>query len=99
MKKVKAIKYFRIAQPPNMLTIQLKRFQFGLFGGGKINRPVYYPDVLDLKPFVATKEKVLTFACRHRHVCCVRTLLLYINYMLSWFMLVDPPNPVIITPM
>lgn len=41
----------RIQEPPNVLTIHLKRFEFAAFGK-KINRHVDFPLTLDLRKFV-----------------------------------------------
>jgi len=50
-KKVRAYKRFMIHRPPNVLTLQLKRY----VGGGtgyKLNRHLNFPLQLDLRPFV-----------------------------------------------
>ncbi|KAG9456018.1 hypothetical protein H6P81_000526 [Aristolochia fimbriata] len=48
---VKAWKRLTVHQPPNILTIALKRFQSGRFG--KLNKRVAFPEVLDLGPYMS----------------------------------------------
>ncbi|XP_065849558.1 ubiquitin carboxyl-terminal hydrolase 18 [Euphorbia lathyris] len=48
---VKAWKRLTIRQPPNILTIALKRFQSGRFG--KLNKRVTFPEILDLSPYTS----------------------------------------------
>lgn len=40
-----------IDEAPNVLTVHLKRFEFGMYGS-KINKQVDYSLVLDLKPYM-----------------------------------------------
>ncbi|CAM8958608.1 unnamed protein product [Rhodiola kirilowii] len=47
---VNARKRLSIQQPPNILTIALKRFQSGRFG--KLNKRVTFPQTLDLSPYM-----------------------------------------------
>uniref|UniRef100_A0A7N0R8J2 Uncharacterized protein n=1 Tax=Kalanchoe fedtschenkoi TaxID=63787 RepID=A0A7N0R8J2_KALFE len=47
---VKAWKRLSVQQPPNILTIALKRFQSGRFG--KLNKRVTFPETLDLSPYM-----------------------------------------------
>ncbi|XP_045213068.2 ubiquitin carboxyl-terminal hydrolase 42-like isoform X2 [Mercenaria mercenaria] len=57
--KVTAFKRFTIHKPPNVLTIQLKRFQFGSSGsffGNKILKAVRYPLTLNVRPFMSEKN-------------------------------------------
>ncbi|CAH8363979.1 unnamed protein product [Eruca vesicaria subsp. sativa] len=47
----RAKKKLRITEPPNVLTIALKRFQSGKFG--KLNKLIKFPETLDLAPYVS----------------------------------------------
>ncbi|KAK4850138.1 hypothetical protein QYF36_004171 [Acer negundo] len=47
----KAKKKLTIVEAPNILTIALKRFQSGKFG--KLNKPIHFPEVLDLAPYMS----------------------------------------------
>ncbi|CAN6914500.1 unnamed protein product [Brassica oleracea] len=47
----RAKKKLKIIEPPNVLTIALKRFQSGKFG--KLNKLVRFPETLDLAPYVS----------------------------------------------
>lgn len=52
----KAKKKLTILEAPNILTIALKRFQSGKFG--KINKPIRFPEILDLAPYMSgTSDK------------------------------------------
>uniref|UniRef100_A0A2P2L7B7 ubiquitinyl hydrolase 1 n=1 Tax=Rhizophora mucronata TaxID=61149 RepID=A0A2P2L7B7_RHIMU len=52
----KAKKKLTILEAPNILTIALKRFQSGKFG--KLNKPVRFPEILDLAPYISgTSDK------------------------------------------
>eukprot|EP01116_Phalansterium_solitarium_P013976 TRINITY_DN31453_c0_g1_i1.p1 TRINITY_DN31453_c0_g1~~TRINITY_DN31453_c0_g1_i1.p1 ORF type:complete len:920 (+),score=284.56 TRINITY_DN31453_c0_g1_i1:25-2784(+) len=51
-KKVKAHKQFTIMKAPNVMTVQLKRFSFSGYGA-KTNKPVSYPDRLDIRPYMS----------------------------------------------
>ncbi|KAI3652570.1 hypothetical protein MP228_001995 [Amoeboaphelidium protococcarum] len=53
-KTTNAQKSMSISQVPNVLTIQLKRFGFGSFGGMmKLKKHVAFPETLDLSPALA----------------------------------------------
>ncbi|KAL5846976.1 hypothetical protein ACOSQ3_010500 [Xanthoceras sorbifolium] len=53
----KAKKKLTIVEAPNVLTIALKRFQSGKFG--KLNKPIRFPEVLDLAPYMSgTSDKL-----------------------------------------
>lgn len=54
-KKVKAIKRMDVCKLPNVLTIHLKRFEFGSFGH-KVNRTVEYPASLDMAPYLSANN-------------------------------------------
>lgn len=41
----------RIQEPPNVLTVHLKRFEFAAFGK-KVNRHIDFPLVLDLRAYM-----------------------------------------------
>jgi ubiquitin carboxyl-terminal hydrolase 36/42 len=47
----RAKKKLKITEPPNVLTIALKRFQAGKFG--KLNKLIRFPETLDLAPYVS----------------------------------------------
>ncbi|KAJ4899575.1 Ubiquitin carboxyl-terminal hydrolase 16 [Raphanus sativus] len=47
----RAKKKLKITEPPNVLTIALKRFQSGKFG--KLNKLIRFPETLDLTPYVS----------------------------------------------
>ncbi|KAJ4845930.1 hypothetical protein Tsubulata_008414 [Turnera subulata] len=52
----KAKKKLTILEAPNVLTIALKRFQSGKFG--KLNKPIRFPEILDLAPYMSgTSDK------------------------------------------
>lgn len=55
-KYVQAKKQFTIKVAPNVLTVQLKRFSYTGFFGGKITKPVSFPETLDLRPFMSDKQ-------------------------------------------
>lgn len=55
----------RIQEPPNVLTIHLKRFEFAAFGK-KINRHVDFPLTLDLRKFMHPS------AAKADHMCAPR---------------------------
>ncbi|XP_054796903.1 ubiquitin carboxyl-terminal hydrolase 17 isoform X2 [Prosopis cineraria] len=51
-----AKKKLTVSEAPNILTIALKRFQSGKFG--KLNKPIRFPEILDLAPFMSgTSDK------------------------------------------
>ncbi|XP_031497385.1 ubiquitin carboxyl-terminal hydrolase 16 [Nymphaea colorata] len=51
---VRARKRLKVFEAPNVLTIVLKRFQSGKFG--KINKPVHFPEELDLTPYMSEQD-------------------------------------------
>lgn len=56
-----ATKRLTIYNPPSVLALHLKRFQYaGMMGampfGGKINKPIEFAQKLDLKPFMSNKS-------------------------------------------
>ncbi|KAE8714370.1 Ubiquitin carboxyl-terminal hydrolase 17 [Hibiscus syriacus] len=52
----KAKKKLTILEAPNVLTIALKRFQFGKFG--KLNKAIRFPEILNLAPYMSgTSDK------------------------------------------
>ncbi|XP_027355033.1 ubiquitin carboxyl-terminal hydrolase 16-like isoform X2 [Abrus precatorius] len=52
----KAKKKLTVSEAPNVLTVALKRFQSGKFG--KLNKPIQFPEILDLAPFMSgTSDK------------------------------------------
>ncbi|GAX77643.1 hypothetical protein CEUSTIGMA_g5086.t1 [Chlamydomonas eustigma] len=52
-KLVRAIKQITVHEPPNILTVHLKRFEFGSFGS-KISKMVEYDLAMDLAPFMSS---------------------------------------------
>ncbi|KAM5575434.1 ubiquitin carboxyl-terminal hydrolase 16 [Rosa sericea] len=92
----KAKKKLTILEAPNVLTIALKRFQSGKFG--KINKPVRFPEILDLAPYMSgTSDKspiyklygvvvhldVMNAAFSGHYVCYVK------NLQNKWFKIDD----------
>nr|KYP70089.1 Ubiquitin carboxyl-terminal hydrolase 16 [Cajanus cajan] len=52
----RAKKKLTVSEAPNVLTVALKRFQSGKFG--KLNKPVQFPEILNLAPFMSgTSDK------------------------------------------
>ncbi|CAI8050584.1 Ubiquitin carboxyl-terminal hydrolase 36 [Geodia barretti] len=51
-----AQKRFTLHRLPNVLTIQLKRFDYNSLFGGKINKHVGYPAHLDMRPYMTFKK-------------------------------------------
>ncbi|KAJ9545362.1 hypothetical protein OSB04_025069 [Centaurea solstitialis] len=52
----KAKKTLTLLEAPNVLTIALKRFQSGKYG--KLNKPIHFPEILDMAPYVSgTSDK------------------------------------------
>ncbi|XP_058759692.1 ubiquitin carboxyl-terminal hydrolase 16-like [Vicia villosa] len=47
----KAKKQMAVSEAPNVLTIALKRFRSGKYG--KLNKPIRFPEILDLAPFMS----------------------------------------------
>eukprot|EP00117_Sycon_ciliatum_P024372 scpid68263/ scgid20466/ Ubiquitin carboxyl-terminal hydrolase 36; Deubiquitinating enzyme 36; Ubiquitin thioesterase 36; Ubiquitin-specific-processing protease 36 len=54
--KVNAKKMLSIHRAPNVLTIQLKRFDFFHKSGGKINKKISYSPTLNLRPYMSEKS-------------------------------------------
>lgn len=52
-KKVSAVKNTSIHRAPNILNLQIKRFDFIRSYNSKINRPVAFDEYLDLGPFMS----------------------------------------------
>ncbi|KAK3705191.1 hypothetical protein QZH41_013988 [Actinostola sp. cb2023] len=55
-KKVPAHKQVLIHQPPNILTVQLKRFDSNHIFGGKVTKSVDYKEYLDLRPYMTSSK-------------------------------------------
>ena len=51
-RQVRATKRISVEEAPNVLTVHLKRFEFGGFGS-KINKMVEYGNSLDLRPYMS----------------------------------------------
>ncbi|KAL5102536.1 hypothetical protein RYX36_006863 [Vicia faba] len=47
----RAKKQMAVSEAPNVLTIALKRFRSGKYG--KLNKPIRFPEILDLAPFMS----------------------------------------------
>ncbi|KAF3447235.1 hypothetical protein FNV43_RR12415 [Rhamnella rubrinervis] len=92
----KAKKKLTILEAPNILTIALKRFQLGKFG--KLNKPIRFPEILDLAPFMSgTSDKspiyrlygvvvhldIMNAAFSGHYVCYVK------NVQNKWFKIDD----------
>ncbi|OIV96592.1 hypothetical protein TanjilG_28449 [Lupinus angustifolius] len=92
----KAKKKLTVSEAPNVLTIALKRFQSGKFG--KLNKPIHFPEVLDLAPFMnGTSDKspiyrlygvvvhldIMNAAFSGHYVCYVK------NIQNKWFKIDD----------
>lgn len=92
----KAKKKLQILEAPNVLTIALKRFQSGKFG--KLNKPIQFPEILDLAPYMSgTSDKspiyrlygvvvhldIMNAAFSGHYVCYVK------NFQNKWFKIDD----------
>ncbi|KAJ7958928.1 Ubiquitin carboxyl-terminal hydrolase [Quillaja saponaria] len=92
----KAKKKLTVLEAPNVLTIALKRFQSGKFG--KLNKPIRFPEILDLAPFMSgTSDKspiyrlygvvvhldIMNAAFSGHYVCYVK------NIQNKWFKIDD----------
>ena len=53
---MEATKRFTIFQAPNVLTVQLKRFDFMGSFGGKITKFIEYPEKISLKPYMSKRS-------------------------------------------
>ena len=53
-KTVNAKKQFNVHQAPNVATFQFKRFDSSRMFG-KISKPVSYPEILDLRPYMSAQ--------------------------------------------
>lgn len=53
--KVPAQKRFSIHKPPNVLTVSLKRFEFGRMSG-KITRQINFQEKLNIRPYMSNKQ-------------------------------------------
>ncbi|KAH1061448.1 hypothetical protein AAZX31_02G199300 [Glycine max] len=91
----KAKKKMTVLEAPNVLTIALKRFQSGKFG--KLNKPIRFPEILDLAPFmsgtsdlpiyrlygVVVHLDIMNAAFSGHYVCYVK------NFQSRWFKVDD----------
>ncbi|KAJ3116892.1 Ubiquitin carboxyl-terminal hydrolase 36 [Nowakowskiella sp. JEL0407] len=57
-KLVDAKKRITIGEAPAVLTIQLKRFDFGFMMGTKINKHIAFDEILELSPYMNDKSRV-----------------------------------------
>ncbi|XP_053208697.1 ubiquitin carboxyl-terminal hydrolase 36-like isoform X2 [Panonychus citri] len=55
-KKVMATKRFTVYKPPNVATIQFKRFDYNRIYGGKITKKIAYPDTFNIRPFMSDSK-------------------------------------------
>ncbi|CAG2162257.1 unnamed protein product [Oppiella nova] len=55
-RKTVARKQFTIYSAPNVATFQLKRFDYHRIFGGKITKPVTYPERLNLRPYMSDNK-------------------------------------------
>ncbi|KAJ1979189.1 hypothetical protein H4R34_002923 [Dimargaris verticillata] len=64
---VDAKKQMTIYQSPEVLTIQLKRFSYehSMFGS-KLSKPIEYPEMLDLSPYISASQKASERHCQYR---------------------------------
>ncbi|KAK7385384.1 hypothetical protein VNO78_31101 [Psophocarpus tetragonolobus] len=90
-----AKKKMTVLEAPNVLTIALKRFQSGKYG--KLNKPIRYPEILDLAPFmsgtsdlpiyrlygVVVHLDIMNAAYSGHYVCYVK------NFQSRWFKVDD----------
>ncbi|KAG5063803.1 hypothetical protein JHK85_004986 [Glycine max] len=91
----KAKKKMTVLEAPNVLTIALKRFQSGKFG--KLNKPIRFPEILDLASFmsgtsdlpiyrlhgVVVHLDIMSASFLGHYVCYVK------NFQSSWFKVDD----------
>ena len=56
-KLVNATKQLLLHRTPHVLALQLKRFGFGRYGGGKISRPIPFEEAIDLSPYCTAEAK------------------------------------------
>lgn len=54
--KVDAQKRFSVFRTPNVATFQLKRFDYNRSFGGKITKPITYPEKLNLRPYMSDTQ-------------------------------------------
>lgn len=69
---VRAQRSTRIQEPPNVLTLHLKRFEFAMFGK-KVNRHVAFGQELDLAPYLHASAPAGNHWCasrRRRRLLC-----------------------------
>ncbi|XP_015785624.1 probable ubiquitin carboxyl-terminal hydrolase 16 [Tetranychus urticae] len=55
-KKVMATKRFTVYKPPNVATIQFKRFDYNRIYGGKITKKIAYPETFNIRPFMSDSK-------------------------------------------
>jgi ubiquitin carboxyl-terminal hydrolase 36/42 len=55
-KMTRATKHLTIETLPNVLTIQLKRFEYNSIFGGKISKVVTYPSALNMRPYMSETQ-------------------------------------------
>ncbi|GAU43480.1 hypothetical protein TSUD_244020 [Trifolium subterraneum] len=91
----KAKKKMAVSEAPNVLTIALKRFRSGKYG--KLNKPIRFPEILDLAPFMSGTSDLAIYrlygvvvhldtrnaSYSGHYVCYVK------NFQNSWFKIDD----------
>ncbi|CAJ2652175.1 ubiquitin carboxyl-terminal hydrolase 16-like isoform X2 [Trifolium pratense] len=91
----KAKKKMAVSEAPNVLTIALKRFRSGKYG--KLNKPIQFPEILDLAPFMSGTSDLAIYrlygvvvhldtmnaSYSGHYVCYVK------NFQNSWFKIDD----------
>lgn len=55
-KKVAAVKRFTVARPPNVATIQFKRFDYNRIYGGKITKKISYSATFNIRPYMCDSK-------------------------------------------
>eukprot|EP00798_Chlamydomonas_sp_ICE-L_P022259 gene22259-29329_t len=79
-KLVKAVKQITVEEPPNVLTIHLKRFEFGS-SGSKINKHVEFDTHLDLGPYMSpSSNTVETAKSKQGHMYDLYAVLVHIGH-------------------
>ena len=58
-KRVRARKHMSVHRAPPVLSIHLKRFQYLVFGGSKINKPIAFAERLDMAPFLSFPKEAV----------------------------------------
>lgn len=62
-KKVAASKRFTIFRPPNVATVQFKRFDYNRIYGGKITKKISYPETFNIRPYMSDSKVSYQYLC------------------------------------